>query len=85
MKDVTSQPAMSEEFRSSLKRCLEKAALINYGNLTAEVRLDGNSATEDSKDVYTFFLFQDIGYFIKINKCHIMTTCLQYYVDSFLS
>lgn len=41
MKDVTSTPAVSDEFRASLKRCLEKAALINYGNLTAEVRLDG--------------------------------------------
>lgn len=41
MKDVTSTPAVSDEFRASLKRCLEKAALINYGNLTAGVRLDG--------------------------------------------
>lgn len=41
MKDISSPPAVSDEFRGSLKRCLEKAALINYGNLTAEVRLDG--------------------------------------------
>ncbi|KAK7576314.1 hypothetical protein V9T40_012600 [Parthenolecanium corni] len=40
MKDVSSPPAVSDEFRSSLKRCLEKAALINYGNLTTEVKLD---------------------------------------------
>ncbi|XP_065220918.1 calcium-dependent secretion activator [Planococcus citri] len=40
MKDISSPPMVSDEFRNSLKRCLEKAALINYGNLTAEVRLD---------------------------------------------
>lgn len=46
MKDISSPPAVSEEFRNSLKRCLEKAALINYGNLTAEVRLDGEQFFE---------------------------------------
>lgn len=41
MKDVSSPSAVSDEFRSSLKRCLEKAALINYGDLTTKVKLDG--------------------------------------------
>ncbi|XKL65805.1 hypothetical protein PGB90_009225 [Kerria lacca] len=46
MKDISSPPAVSDEFRGSLKRCLEKAALINYGNLTAEVRLDDDPNVE---------------------------------------
>lgn len=50
MKDISSPPAVSDEFRNSLKRCLEKAALINYGNLTAEVRLDG-------KRMFSLYLF----------------------------
>lgn len=43
MQDVGMGPtgAGNDEYRGCLKRCLEKAALINYGNLTAEIRLDG--------------------------------------------
>lgn len=56
MKDITT-PVPPEEMRKIVQKCLEKAALINYSQLTEYAQIEGFSLnTFQGSTVRSFFL-----------------------------